>query len=165
MAVTKPPTGSLRANHARRVRAARGWANLTQPELAQQLDMSVASVRRIEQENRDVSVAELTHIARVCDVPESFMLHGWGEASTDTLEAIIADMSRRVERHEKIHKAALARLAKLDGGEVDVLIVDEAHHGGAAAFEVKSVERTDLMGDLEESLADTATPRRRRKAS
>jgi transcriptional regulator with XRE-family HTH domain len=142
MAVTKPPKESLRANHARRVRAARGWANLTQPELAKQLDMSVASVRRIEQENRDVSVAELSHIARVCNVPESFMLHGWGEASTDTLDGIIADMSRRIERHEKMHRDAQARLAKIDGE-----VVDEAQD-----------TEPDLMGDLEGSLE-------RRKAS
>jgi len=141
MPVAKPPKESLRAQHARRVRAARGWANLTQPELAQELDMSVASVRRIEQENRDVSVAELTHIARVCDVPDSFMLHGWGEATTDTLDGIIADMSRRIERHEKMHIAARARLAKLDG------VADEAPE-----------EEADLMGDLEGSLE-------RRKAS
>ena len=151
------PKESLRAQHARRVRAARGWANLTQPELATQLDMSVASVRRIEQENRDVSVAELGHIAKVCDVPEGFMLHGWGEATADTLDGIIADMSRRIERHEKLHREALDRLHELDG---------MVHRGTAtpeAAIERRDLER-DLMGDLEESLTD-ATPRRRRKAS
>ena len=114
MPVTKPPKESLRAQHARRVRAARGWANLTQPELAATLEMSVASVRRIEQENRDVSVAELSRIAQVCQVPESFMLHGWGEATMDTLDGIIADMSKRIERHERLHREALERIARLD---------------------------------------------------
>src|SRR5215467_4255270 len=65
MAAKDSKHGSLRAQAARKVRAARGWANLSQPELAAQLGedvMSLASLRRIEQGKRDVTAAELLHI-------------------------------------------------------------------------------------------------------
>lgn len=106
---------------AQRVRAARAWANLSQPDLAKQLDMSLASLRRIEQEARDVSTAELLHIGEVCGVPRKFMLYGFSDgkpsaqAQADALEGVIADMVSRIERHERLHTLAAERLAKLDG--------------------------------------------------
>jgi transcriptional regulator with XRE-family HTH domain len=135
------PNASLRAHAARRVRAARGWANLSQPQLAKLLQMSVASIRRIEQEQRDVSTAELIHIGEVCEVPRHFMLHGWGREAkrTDTesevLNGIIEDMAKRIERHERLHEAAANQLAKLD-------------REGAALRE----QNPDLLGALDTEL-------------
>jgi transcriptional regulator with XRE-family HTH domain len=111
-AVTPMKGATLRAHTARRVRAARGWANMSQPALAEAVDMSLASLRRIEQEKRDVSTAELIHIGEVCQVPRKFMLYGWTdtnkstqESRADALEGIITDMAKRLERHEKLHEA------------------------------------------------------------
>ena len=119
---------SLRAHCAQRVRAARGWANMSQPELAAALEMSVASVRRIEQERRDVSTAELVHIGEVCGVPRKFMLYGWTQegkstiqSQSDALEGIIADMAKRIDRHERLHELAAERLAKLDTSAPNLL--------------------------------------------
>jgi len=131
MAAKDSKHGSLRAQAARKVRAARGWANLSQPELAAQLGedvMSLASLRRIEQGKRDVTAAELLHIGEVCDVPRKFMLYGWSESKStaqsqaDALDGIIADMARRIERHERLHKLVNERLAALDDGDEPDLI-------------------------------------------
>lgn len=115
-----------RVSAARRVRAARAWANMSQPQLAKLLDMSLASLRRVEQESRDVTTAELIHIGEVCSVPRKFMLYGWTEpgkstaqSQADALEGIIADMTNRIERHERLHALAHDRLAKLDGEVLD----------------------------------------------
>jgi transcriptional regulator with XRE-family HTH domain len=101
---------------------------MSQPELAAALEMSVASVRRIEQERRDVSTAELVHIGEVCGVPRKFMLYGWVQegkstvqSQTDALEGIIADMAKRIERHERLHELAAERLAKLDTSAPNLL--------------------------------------------
>jgi transcriptional regulator with XRE-family HTH domain len=81
---------------------------MSQPALARELGISVASVRRIEQLQRDVSTSELFHIAELCGVPRDFMLYGFTNGDSadhraDSLEAIIEDMARRVERHERLH--------------------------------------------------------------
>ena len=132
---------TLRAHTARRVRAARGWANMSQPQLAEEIDMSVASLRRIEQEKRDVSTAELIRIGEVCGVPRKFMLTGWTdtgkstqESRADALEGIIHDMAKRIRRHEQFHIVIQERLAALDQQEMP----------------------PDLMGALEEKLEETA---------
>jgi hypothetical protein len=83
--------------------------------------MSVASIRRIEQEQRDVSTAELLHIGEVCDVPRHFMLHGWSRdtrradtTDSEILNGIIEDMAKRIERHEQLHEQAANEFAKLE---------------------------------------------------
>lgn len=62
---------------AARIRVARAWADLSQVRLAQELDLSVQTIKRIELGRRDVSTDELLTIARVCRVPERFMLRGF----------------------------------------------------------------------------------------
>lgn len=134
------PTPAIRASTARRVRAARAWANMSQPDLAKLLDMSLASLRRIEQETRDVSTAELIHIGEVCGVPRRFMLYGWTDAGkstaqsqADAIEGIIADMTKHIARHERLHTLAHERLSRLDGQDTPDL---------------------DLMSELESALSD-----------
>ena len=61
---------------ARAVRVARASSNLTQPELADELGISVASVRRTEQGHRVPTVMELEQIAQVCGVALAWMLDG-----------------------------------------------------------------------------------------
>jgi transcriptional regulator with XRE-family HTH domain len=105
------------------VRAARGWAGLSQTELADALNVNVATVRRIEQEQRNAGTAELLHIGEVCDVPRHFMLHGWSgykassRSDSETRDSIVADMAKRIERLEQ-HERDFAsdRLAKAGKG-------------------------------------------------
>ena len=136
-----------RVNTARRVRAARAWANMSQPELARLLEMSLSSLRRIEQEARDVTTNELLHIGEVCNVPRNFMLFGWSErgkstqqSQADALEGIITDMTKRIERHEKLHALAQERIDMLVTGTDGEMIV-----------EMKTAH-ADLMRDLDTAL-------------
>jgi transcriptional regulator with XRE-family HTH domain len=68
-----PDTGDI----TKRMRAARGYANLTQPELAERIGMSLPTYKRAELGTRPVSTPELLTIARVCDVPPQFLLSGF----------------------------------------------------------------------------------------
>lgn len=62
----------------RRVRAARGYANLSRRELAEACQLTLKQVRDLEEGTRTVTtVGELNAIARVCDVPPEFLHHGW----------------------------------------------------------------------------------------
>jgi DNA-binding transcriptional regulator YiaG len=161
-----PSATSKRALDARKVRAARGWANLSQPELATKLEISVATVRRIEQEQRDVSTAELIRISEICAVPRNFMLYGWkGDGKTanvhrsEAQDEILADLAKRMERSEKLHNLYNAT-ARERGVPVDAIVMshpDEDHETGMAAIK----NPPDLVGDLE----DAVGKRRRRRAS
>ena len=104
---------------------------MSQPDLAKLLDMSLASLRRIEQETRDVSTAELIHIGEVGGVPRRFMLYGWTDAGkstaqsqADAIEGIIADMTKSIARHERLHSLAHERLSRLDGQDMPDLMSD-----------------------------------------
>lgn len=155
-----PTTSSKRALDARKVRAARGWANLSQPELAGKLEISVATVRRIEQEQRDVSTAELVRISEICGVPRNFMLYGWrGDGKTanvhreEAQDVLLADLAKRIERSERLHKL-YNEAARERGVDVDTLVITHPakDHGDPAGS-----KPPDLAGDLE----DVVTRRRR----
>jgi transcriptional regulator with XRE-family HTH domain len=60
-----------------RIRAARAYANLSQPDLAERIGMSLPTYKRAELGRRPVSTEELLTIARACDVPPQFLLNGW----------------------------------------------------------------------------------------
>lgn len=131
-----PTTTNTRAVSARKVRAARGWANLSQPQLAKLLEISTASVRRIEQEHRDVSTAELVRISEICEVPRTFMLYGWPaegkpDTRTDAIETLVADMASRLAYHERLHNIYHEQL--------DIVLIDESHDSAT----VSELRQTD----------------------
>lgn len=162
-----------RAVSARKVRAARGWANLSQPQLAKYLEISTASVRRIEQEHRDVSTAELIRISEICDVPRTFMLYGWPaegkpDTRTDAIETLIADMAERLAYHERLHGIYHKRF------DFDLAIADESQDVVTTIGEVKQVDKAvppipdpdtvngapDLASDLEHAVTRRTRARR-----
>lgn len=158
-------TSNKRALDARKVRAARGWANLSQPELASRLELSVATIRRVEQGHRDVTTAELIRVGEICGVPRNFMLYGWrGEGKNATVhreeaqDALLADLARSVEKHERLHNVYIshARERGVDVGELitaggaEVLIGVEEDPADRAPTE-------DLVSELE-----SVTPKRSR---
>lgn len=146
-------TTSKRALDARKVRAARGWANLSQPELAQRLEISVASVRRIEQEHRDVTTAELVRISEICGVPRNFMLYGWrgdGKGATvhreEAQDVLLADLAKRIERSERLHNL-YNEAARERGVDVDAIIT--ATDTISTGIDTNSEQSPDLVSDLE----------------
>lgn len=155
------PKGNLRAHTASRVRAARAWANLSQPELARTLDISLSGLRRIEQESRDVTTPELLQIGEVCGVPRRFMLFGWSEpgkanaqTQAEALEGILADITSRVERHERLYTEIRDHLRLNAEGEPESEAVD---------MDKPPAVDPDLMAKLESSLQASRKANRKPK--
>jgi len=62
---------------APRIRAARGYAGLSQPELAKRLEVSIGTIKRTELGDRKPKRSELLAIADICKVPMWFLEAGW----------------------------------------------------------------------------------------
>lgn len=60
------------AEIGRRIRTARAWAGLSQEELAQMLEVSEATVRRMEQGKKIPRSSDLLYIAEICGVRRSW---------------------------------------------------------------------------------------------
>jgi transcriptional regulator with XRE-family HTH domain len=56
----------------KRLRAARGYADMSQPELAEHFGWSRSTIVRIEEGTRSLKDYELGRIAEVCDLPIGF---------------------------------------------------------------------------------------------
>lgn len=60
-----------------RVRAARVAGDLSREGLAARIGSSARTIRRIEDDQRQATPAELRSIAAACGAPEWFLSHGW----------------------------------------------------------------------------------------
>jgi transcriptional regulator with XRE-family HTH domain len=61
----------------RRIKAARGYAGLSQPALAAALEIGEQTEKRIELGQRPAKRSELLAIAEACNVPMWFLESGW----------------------------------------------------------------------------------------
>jgi transcriptional regulator with XRE-family HTH domain len=109
-------TDNLRKLLASRVRAARAYANLTQPELGKMIGLSHHSVRRMERGERDPTERDLLGVGAACGVPVSFMLNGWpsDEAAVDgdsSLRLLVHNLEKMVNDHEAMLRSEV-RTAK-----------------------------------------------------
>lgn len=73
-----------------RLRAARGYAGLTQRELADRLGIERQTIIRREDGKGRPGPGEALAVARACGVPEAFMERGW-DALLPSAEQIAAD--------------------------------------------------------------------------
>lgn len=89
-----PRGGALAA----RVRAARGYADLDQPDLAKALAMSVETYGRIESGKRSPSDRELDLISAATKVPRPFLDSGFATQATTGLEQRLAVLEAQVSR-------------------------------------------------------------------
>lgn len=60
-----------------RLRAARAFAGLTQPELADKIELGQVTYALSEKGQRETPRRELLAIAEACEVPMWFLEHGW----------------------------------------------------------------------------------------
>ena len=67
----------MRTELARRYRAARCYAGLTQLQLANRLGVDEQTVKRRERGGGDPKLSEQLAVAHFCGVPETFMVYGW----------------------------------------------------------------------------------------
>ena len=78
-----------------RIKQARIAKNYTQEELAEQLDVSVAFLSRIERGSSKINLKRLNQICSLLDVSESYMLTGASNNSTDYLDKEFAELLKK----------------------------------------------------------------------
>lgn len=99
---------------ANRVRAARGYADLTQKDLAAELGLDAQAVKRTEGGRRDPKPSELRDIARVCGLPyEWFTVDDLGGAVKFAAGMDAADSAIREGRQPTPRDPVLEQLASM----------------------------------------------------
>ena len=106
-----------------RIRAARGWADLSQEELAERLGRNkqfVADRERSPTEDRWVKATpgDLLAIATICGVPPDFLEHGFGGSAPNEISERLGALQQEVQH--LVRELALADLeAPEQNGESD----------------------------------------------
>lgn len=84
---------------AARIRAARAYADLSQPGLAALVGVSAATIKRLERGYRATVIddADLDRIADACGVPRAFMREGFQDGPLELTERQLARMTETIE--------------------------------------------------------------------
>lgn len=134
----------------RRVRAARGYADLSIDQLAEAVGIGRNTIIRIDNGEREVKQMELRQIAAVCGLPYEFFTVDFAE---------IPELYAALERDEHMAaRAALARLTDIWGdslADVDFLVVVKEMRDQL----VRIAAAVGAEGEIEES--DAPAPRLR----
>ena len=69
-----------------RIKQARLAKNLTQEELAEKIDISVAFLSRVERGNSRINLKRLNQLCRLLDVSEGYLLNGSSSSSNNYLD-------------------------------------------------------------------------------
>ncbi|MSW49565.1 MAG: helix-turn-helix domain-containing protein [Actinobacteria bacterium] len=103
---------------AARVRAARAYADLDQQTVAERLQVSIATLRRIERGDRVATRGELRELAVLTQVPDSFLTDGWAagddEAAADQVRALQASMDESAKAHARDMEVMRGRLEGIE---------------------------------------------------
>ena len=91
-----------------RLRKARIEKNLTQENLAEKIDVSVAFLSRIERGNSHINLKRLTQICKILDVTEGYILNGVSSTSDNYLTSEFAEIleSATPEQQKLIYEIA-----------------------------------------------------------
>ena len=91
-----------------RIRQARLAKNYTQEDLAEQLDISVAFLSRVERGNSQINLKRLNQICGLLDVTEGYMLNGAANNSENYLEKEFAEILKNCspEKQKLIYNVA-----------------------------------------------------------
>lgn len=81
-----------------RLKRARLAKNMTQENLAEQLDVSVAFLSRVERGHSHLNLNRLTQVCELLDVSEGYILSGSSENSESYLEKLLAKCSPEKQR-------------------------------------------------------------------
>ena len=93
-----------------RIKEARISKNLTQEELADQIDISVAFLSRVERGNSHINLKRLNQICGLLDVSEGYILNGASNNSKNYLEHEFAEFLKKVspKKQKLIYNVAKA---------------------------------------------------------
>ena len=91
-----------------RLKRARKEKNLTQEQLAEQIDVSVAFLSRIERGNSQINLKRLRQICQILDVTEGEILNGSSNISARYLNNEFADLLKNcsAEKQKLIYDIA-----------------------------------------------------------
>lgn len=83
-----------------RIKQARLAKNMTQEDLADKIDISVAFLSRVERGNSHINLKRLNQICGLLDVSEGYLLNGASSSSENYLDKEFTDLIKSVS-HEK----------------------------------------------------------------
>ena len=91
-----------------RIKQARLAKNLTQEDLAEQIDISVAFLSRVERGNSHINLKRLNQLCNLLDVSEGYLLNGASSNSQNYLDKEFADLIKSVspEKQKLIYTIA-----------------------------------------------------------
>lgn len=92
----------------KRIKEARNNQNLTQEELADELNISVAFLSRVERGNSHINLKRLNQICGLLDVSEGYLLNGASSSSENYLDKEFTDLIKSVspEKQKLIYNVA-----------------------------------------------------------
>lgn len=93
-----------------RIKQARLAKNMTQEDLAEQIDISVAFLSRVERGNSRINLKRLNQICGLLDVSEGYLLNGASSSSENYLDKEFTDLIKSVspEKQRLIYNVARA---------------------------------------------------------
>ena len=93
-----------------RIKQARLAKNLTQEELSEKIDISVAFLSRVERGNSHVNLKRLNQICNILDVTEGYLLNGASSNSATYLNKEFSELLQGCtpEKQKLIYKVAKA---------------------------------------------------------
>lgn len=91
-----------------RIKQARLAKNLTQEDLAEQVDISVAFLSRVERGNSHINLKRLNQLCGLLDVSEGYVLNGASSNSTNYLNREFAELLKNCppEKQKLIYNVA-----------------------------------------------------------
>ena len=75
-----------------RIKKARLAKNMTQEELAEQIDISVAFLSRVERGNSHINLKRLNQLCDLLDVSEGYLLNGSSNTATNYLNKEFSEL-------------------------------------------------------------------------
>ena len=93
-----------------RIKQARLAKNLTQEDLSEKLDVSVAFLSRVERGSSHVNLKRLTQICNILEVSEGYVLSGASNNSENYLDREFADLLKQCppEKQKMIYNVVKA---------------------------------------------------------
>ena len=93
-----------------RIKEARIAKRLTQEDLAEQIDVSVAFLSRVERGSSHVNLRRLNQLCNLLDVSEGYILNGSASTSTNYLDKEFSDLLKQCspEKQKMIYNVAKA---------------------------------------------------------
>lgn len=91
-----------------RIKQARLAKNMTQEDLADKIDISVAFLSRVERGNSHINLKRLNQLCGLLDVSEGYLLNGASSSSNNYLDKEFTDLIKSVspEKQKLIYNVA-----------------------------------------------------------